>query len=262
MVRLRVILAEPKYQGNVGAVARLCRNFEIEELALVNPPSLGEEAKERSMHAWEFLQQARVTESWREAVADLDFLVGTTAKVPPSDKRFLRNPVDARELPGKLEGREGLVGLAFGREDFGLLTGELEDCDLMVTIPTSHEYRSLNLSHAVAVVLYEFFEAGRTGPFKSTRVMDGRMRDALYQMLDLYIEAIGLPEHKKVVSRRVVRKLLGRAVPSSWEFYVVMGLLKRGLRNMGRSPAGLDDGAGDLDVPDEIQEDLERLFLD
>lgn len=262
MVRLRVILVEPKYQGNVGAVARLCRNFEIDELVLVNPPSLGEEAKERSMHAWDFLQEARVEESWKAAVADVDFLVGTTAKVPRSDKLFLRNPVDARDLPTMLADRDGVVGLAFGREDFGLLTPELEDCDLMVTIPTSQEYRSLNLSHAVAVVLYQFFESGRDGPFKTTRRMDGRMRDALYEMLDHYIEAIGLPPHKQVVSRRVMRKLLGRAVPSSWEFYIVMGLLKRGLRNMGRLPGDGDDAEEELDVPHEFQEELDRLFLE
>lgn len=260
MVRLRVILVEPKYQGNVGAVARLCKNFGADELVLVAPPPLGEEAKKRSMHAWDWLKTAPVFEEFEEALAGVDYLVGTTAKVPPSDKRFLRNPVDAPELPGMLKSRSGTVGLAFGREDFGLLTPELELCDLTVTIPTSDEYRSLNLSHAVGIVLYEFFRHAQNEPTKTTRKMDGTMRDNLYDMWDLYIESLGLPDHKVTISKRVVRKLLGRAVPSSWEFFVLMGLLHRGIKRMGNDTA--EDPSEGFEIPESWREELEELLVD
>jgi tRNA/rRNA methyltransferase len=259
MLRLRVILVEPKYQGNVGAVARLCQNFDVAELVLVGPPELGDEAKMRSMHAWDFLQRARRVDTFEEAVRGVDFLVGTTAKVPTSDKKHLRNPVDASDLPARLADRSGLVGLAFGREDFGLLTPELEVCDLNVTIPTSSSYRALNLSHAVAVVLYEFFKSQQEGPVKTLRAMDGRMRDALYSTWDEYIESLQLAEHKVMISKRVIRKLLGRAVPSGWEFFVLMGLLRRGLQRMGKETSGEALG---FEIPAEWKEELRDLFLE
>ncbi len=262
MLGVRVILVEPKYDGNVGAVARICQNFEADELVLVNPPKFGDHAFERAVHAKPFLLDAPHVDTFEEAIDGVDYLIGTTAKVPRSDKLFLRNPVDARDVPGMLEDREGLIGVAFGREDFGLLNPELEKCDLTVTIPTSHDYRSLNLSHAVAVVLYELYVARQNGPFKTTRRMDGTMRDNLYAMWDLYIDALGLPDHKRKISRRVVRKLLGRAVPSSWEFYVVMGLLKRGLKRMGEP---VPDGEGadhEFDLPENWEDELRDLLLE
>jgi TrmH family RNA methyltransferase len=260
MARLRVILVEPKYEGNVGAVARLCRNFEAEELVLVSPPSFGDEAKERAMHAWDFLANARKVDEWSMALEGVDFLVGTTAKIPRSDKAHLRNPVEAHDLVRRVKDTDGCLGLAFGREDFGLLTHELEDCDMTVTIPTSADYRSLNLSHAVCVVLYEFWRAKHPEPTKAVRRMDGRMRDTLYDTLDLFIESLGMADHKVTISKRVMRKLLGRAVPSSWEFYVVMGLLRRGLRNMGVDITNHEET--EFDLPEGLEDEFGELLVD
>jgi TrmH family RNA methyltransferase len=47
------------------------------------------------------------------------------------------------------------VALLFGREDRGLSNEALDRCHRVVTIPSSESYASLNLGHAVIVVLYE-----------------------------------------------------------------------------------------------------------
>jgi tRNA/rRNA methyltransferase/tRNA (cytidine32/uridine32-2'-O)-methyltransferase len=51
--------------------------------------------------------------------------------------------------------RGGPVALLFGREDKGLSNEALDRCHRIVTIPTSPAYASLNLAHAVVVMLYE-----------------------------------------------------------------------------------------------------------
>ena len=52
------------------------------------------------------------------------------------------------------------VALVFGREESGLLEEELLLCSHACAIPSGRSQPSLNLSHAVAVVLSQLFEAG------------------------------------------------------------------------------------------------------
>src|SRR5436190_294797 len=65
----------------------------------------------------------------------------------------------------------GPVALLFGREDKGLSNDALDRCHRLVTIPTTPDYASLNLGHAVALTLYELALAGgaEDRPFKTPR---------------------------------------------------------------------------------------------
>jgi TrmH family RNA methyltransferase len=49
----------------------------------------------------------------------------------------------------------GPVALLFGREDRGLSNDALDRCHRVVTIPSDPSYASLNLAHAVIIMLYE-----------------------------------------------------------------------------------------------------------
>ncbi len=156
----RVVLVEPHYAGNVGSVARLLKNFSIHELALVNPlvHHLSEEALTWAVHAKDVLERALIFKTLEEAVEDSAVVVGTTAK--PNEKTIRRTPIDPRKMAEILEPywhSEERVSIVFGREPSGLTNEELDLCDFTVTIPTSQEYPALNLSHSVAVVLYELY---------------------------------------------------------------------------------------------------------
>lgn len=251
MARYRVVLVGPKSEGNVGAVARAMRNFGVEELVLVNPPPLADEAKERAMHAWDLVQSARAVKSFEEAVDGCDFIVGTSARIPLNEKNHHRNPLDVRDVPPRLAPMEGLVALCFGREDYGLFNEEVEQCDLLVTIPTSTAYKSLNLSHAVTVVLYELFVHAHPDPVKVLTPMSGTMRHTFQETMDLLIDQLRLPEHKNRNTKQVYRKLFGRAVPSAWEYFVLMGVLSAVLKQFGQE---IESGRwkGEFELPAEI----------
>ncbi|MFP4545734.1 MAG: RNA methyltransferase, partial [Methanomassiliicoccales archaeon] len=155
MPRIRVVLVGPKIEGNVGAVARVMGNFGFQELYLVDPCPMGDEARRRAKHAGEVLENAAVVDSLEEAVTGASLVVGTTGIASPGEKHFIRIPITPRSLAERLEDHPGSVVLLFGREDLGLSQEELGRCDLLVHIPAGREYPVLNLSHAVAIVLYE-----------------------------------------------------------------------------------------------------------
>lgn len=259
MPRFRVILVGPKYEGNVGSVARTMVNFDIEELVLVEPPALGDEARQRAMHAWPIVEQARWAETFEEAIRGCDLVVGTSARIPPSEKSHVRNPVEVWDLPGRLEPMRGTVGLAFGREDFGLFNEELERCDLLVTIPTSARYRSLNLSHAVAVVLYELYAHAHPEPVKPLTPMSEEMKATFQESFDRLVDLLELPAHKVRHTKQVYRRVLGRAVPSAWEYFVLMGVLSKVLRKYG---VEIESGRweGQFDLPQDVEEAVQSML--
>ena len=59
---LKVAVMEPKYQQNLGYIARVCRNFGVDTLVLINPrcDHKGKEAIKYSKHAADILKGARV----------------------------------------------------------------------------------------------------------------------------------------------------------------------------------------------------------
>src|SRR6266571_432798 len=160
MPSIRIVLVEPKNEGNVGAIARVMKNFGVEDLVLVRPCPLGAEARQRAMHGVDVLGSARTVPDIEEATADVDLLVATSGVETSNEKRFARISIPPRDLAARTSAMKGRVGILFGREDFGLRDEDIRACDLLVTIPASKSYPILNVSHAAAILLYEL-HAGR-----------------------------------------------------------------------------------------------------
>ena len=57
--------------------------------------------------------------------------------------------------------RSGDIALVFGNEVSGLNDHDLSLCNTAVRIPTSDEFPSLNLSHAVQIITYEIYRAAQ-----------------------------------------------------------------------------------------------------
>lgn len=52
----------------------------------------------------------------------------------------------------------GNIALLFGREGDGLNNQEIEQCDILVTIPTSDEYPIMNITHAAAIIFMKYLK--------------------------------------------------------------------------------------------------------
>ncbi|HET8689811.1 MAG TPA: RNA methyltransferase, partial [Methanosarcina sp.] len=184
-LEIRVILVEPMYQGNVGSVARAMKNFGYTDLVLVNPCKLEGEARAMSSHARDVLEGARITSTLEEAVKGANLLIGTTGVASSKTGEHIRLPLyTPKELKEKLKGCSGTIAILFGREDSGFRNDELKSFDMLITVPTSEIYPIMNLSHAVAVVLYELSELeGGNSP-----LADGFDLQLLYGHLEELLE--------------------------------------------------------------------------
>jgi TrmH family RNA methyltransferase len=232
MPEYRVILAEPKFQGNIGAMARIMKNFGLKNLALVNPCDIGEDCFRRAMHAKDVIEEAKYFESLDLALEDLDFIAGTSGIDSKSDKKHLRNNLTPRDFASKVEKIEGSVGIIFGRENYGLYNTELEICDTVITIPASVEYPILNISHAASIIFYELFVSHAQE--KQIKEASGFERDKLMKHFSDLLDTVNYPEHKKNKTQVMFQRILGRAVLSKWEFHTLMGVLSRTLNTLNR----------------------------
>jgi tRNA/rRNA methyltransferase len=228
-----VVLVEPKNPGNIGAVARAMMNFDVHQLYLVNPCERNNVCYARAMHATALLDNAKIFSSFSDAVKGLDYLVATSSIESKTDKRHLRNPLLLEEFSEKIFDVTGNVGLIFGREDYGLFNEEIAACDIMVKIPTSESYPSLNLSHAVSVVLYSLYLKKTTIP-KRRRPMGAVEKEKLYEFFSQLLDDIDYPPHKKEHTKIMFKRIMGRAMPSTWEYHTLMGVLSKTLGTISR----------------------------
>lgn len=223
---------EPKNEGNVGAVARAMRNFAADDLVLVRPCALGDEARRRAMHGADVLERARTVDDFAAAVREADLVVGTSGIDTSSEKKFARIALAPADLAERIAPLDGTVALVFGREDFGLFDEEVRACDVLVTVPASPDYPILNLSHAAAILLYEVFAA--RAPGRARRKASGAEKERLHRALAELMEATDYPPHKRDRTKVMFRRLMGRAAPSTWEFHALMGVLQRATKRIRR----------------------------
>jgi len=167
---ITVVLHEPQDLVNIAHVVRGMKNFGLRELRLVNPREYEAYRVEGIAHqTQDVLARVQTFASLEEALADAMHIVGFTARGRTA-KRNLQRPRDAAaEIVALAE--SGMVALLFGREDKGLSNEALDRCHRVVTIPSDPGYASLNLGHAVIIMLYELALARGAGarPFKEPR---------------------------------------------------------------------------------------------
>jgi tRNA/rRNA methyltransferase len=156
---LTVILVEPQGPLNVGSVCRVMMNFGFKELRLVNPcrEYKSEQARKMALSAQNMLAEASIFNTLADALADCHVAFGTTRRFGKYRKNFLI-PESAGESIAAI-GDSMKCAIVFGREDNGLTTEELALCQNFVTIPTDDDFPSMNLSHALGIVLYETAKA-------------------------------------------------------------------------------------------------------
>lgn len=224
-----VVLVEPAGPLNIGSVARLCANFGVDQLRLVNPrcDPKSRESRQMAVHAGVRLETASLHSSLESAVADCTRVVATCGRLDHGVIP-LQNPDQA--LNWLMTGA-GTVAVVFGREDRGLTNEELRICHRVLTLHSGESYPSLNLSHAVAIVLHDMARLGQNLPPEGERSPDpaspaqlsGLMEDAA----DLLLDCGFLLPHTREARMAKVRDLLHRASSRTEEVAMLRGMVRQ-----------------------------------
>jgi tRNA/rRNA methyltransferase len=154
--RLRFVLVETSRAGNVGSVARAMKTMGFSELVLVSPrcedPLNDAEAVAFASGAGDVLANARIVGSIGEALEGCNFAAAVSARL-----REFSPPVwTPRAFAGHAAGQEELrPALLLGNERVGLPNEIVQQCNVLINIPSNPDYSSLNLSQAAQVLAYE-----------------------------------------------------------------------------------------------------------
>jgi TrmH family RNA methyltransferase len=232
-----LVLVRPRVPGNLGSVARAAKNFAVDDVRLVEPAcEPDEEAFRLASGADDLLGAMRRFPTLVEAVADRDAIVATSSLRGRAERRWLT----LAELPDFLGslGAETRVAYVFGPERSGLTEEERSRSSATLTLPTDPRFPTMNLSHALAVILavHHAFSGHETAANRDGEPASSRDVEAAVEHWDRALEAIGFYDtgHRDR-SLRDWRRLVAARPLSQREVAILRGVANRILVSLRRS---------------------------
>ena len=222
-----IILVEPEQPRNVGSVLRCAANFGLTEIRVVraqpfSPDDTNEIAiASAGAHSLVSIQHHATLDN---ALGQCDFIIGTSGRTrsgnTPTATRLVQLPL----------GTAASVAIVFGRESQGLTSHEIRHCHALLHLPVSPQFPSLNLSHAVALTLFDWFHCTRQDtslphPANSTHPASATApRDLQERWL------ADLPPQRPEATAQL-RRLLQRAQPTAEDMALLFNLVRQLRRN-------------------------------
>ena len=227
---LKVILVEPNGPLNVGSVARLCSNFEVDELRIVSPKCniFCLESKKMALKGQKFLEHCKIFDNLEEAIFDCDLVLASCGRIEVSKDAFFESSEDIFNWTLSFKKINNLA-IIFGREDRGLTNSELLLANKTFNIPTSQNNPSLNLSHAVSIVLYELNKSSRRNFNKDSEVFNlassKQIHDSFLEIEEMLLRVGYLLKHTSRAKISKFKNYISRANTSRHEMNVLRGIV-------------------------------------
>ena len=229
---LKIVLVEPAGTINVGSVARLCENFNINELRLVSPKCdyLAKESKKMAVRGIKILEEAKIYKDLNSALSDCSRIIATCGR-----KEHGAIPLNSNKnaLSWSLKSeREETIALVFGREDRGLSNEELLKANKVISLNTSDNYPSLNLSHAVAIVLHQLNQFNKLDLVKPNIKKSSpsnliTLEDCINDLGSLLIDIGFLMKHTYKAKITKIKQMLIRAEVKDDEVALIRGIISQ-----------------------------------
>ena len=227
---LKVVLVEPNGPINIGSIARLCSNFEVNELRIVSPQCeiFSLEAKKMALKGQIYIDNCKIFKSISEAIFDCDLVLATCGRIDLSNDIECEDPEAISKWISSFKKINNLA-ILFGREDRGLTNSELLFAHKILNIKTSQNYPSLNLSHAVAIILHEINKSSKTDLKKNLKVFNLASSKEIYESFkdleEMLIRTGYLLEHTSFSKISKFKKFIIKAKTSSHEINVLRGIV-------------------------------------
>jgi TrmH family RNA methyltransferase len=226
MAEIIVVMIEPENQGNIGAVARSMKNFELRQLYLINPKDeIGVDARKMASHAQDVLGNAKILKNLKELKKECSLLYGTTAISAKRPSNLTRNALTPSEFASLISSTDGKIAILFGRESRGLSNRELDYCDAVITIPANILYSTLNVSTAAAIIFYEIYK--KIGRITLSSTIDLNTKENLLKRFKGIISKTNLPDYKRSMIEQAFKNTIGKSSISRKEAGLLLTALNR-----------------------------------
>jgi tRNA/rRNA methyltransferase len=225
MAGVRIVLVEPREAGNVGAVARVMKNFGFDDLWIVGEhPELLPVAGWWASGADDLLARARFAATLQEALADAHLTVATTSmrgRTTAADFTPRQLAVELASLAG-----DQTLALVFGREDSGLTREELVLCQRTAFIPTREEFPTMNLAQAAGMFCFALSRIERTSG--SRALAPAALVERLHERFESLLLEVGfLHANNPARIYDEVRAIIGRAALDEREATIILGIVRQ-----------------------------------
>ncbi|HOH97651.1 MAG TPA: RNA methyltransferase [Candidatus Cloacimonadota bacterium] len=226
--RFAIILVEPIYAGNVGAIARIMNNFCFTDLRIVGAiPDKNDFYL--AMHSEHILEQARLFDTLADAIQDLDRVIAFSRRIGKTKPIDLSPPQMAayvHDLP-RLR-----IGLVFGRETFGLTDAEADLCPLRCHFPANKAFPSINLAQAAALAIWEVSSFAQreaeAGGRRKTNAVDGAELSKIHRyMLDVMRDTGYFKDYETTNWDTFLGKVLAQLNPNKEMVYRLRQMFNR-----------------------------------
>ncbi len=228
---LKIVIVGIEGEINMGFIVRLCKNFDVDELAIVKPQidPWSDEVKRFAANGVDYLYSGKVKiyGSLDDALSGIGISACTSGIVSTEGIDLLRRAVELSEF-ADIATRYSSIAIVFGRESVGLTRNEIEKCDLLVHIASNPEYPILNLSHAVGIALYILHRA-----LKKSSILDkiNKADEEQLRILDKYIDElasiISSNESQKRLFAISFKRLVRRVLLSKSEVGLLITFIRR-----------------------------------
>ena len=229
---LRIILVEPSGPLNIGSIARLCLNFQIDQLRLVSPKCdiYSLETKKMALKGINFINECKIYESLKDSISDCDLVLASCGRINYSKESNYESLEKVSKWISDIKNIKNLA-IIFGREDRGLTNNELLMANKVFTINTDENFPSLNLSHAVSIVLYELSRdlSIKNDPHKKelNLASSKQIEDSFQEIEDLLLKTGYLLPHtvNKKISK--FKKYIHRTETTKHELDILRGIINQ-----------------------------------
>ena len=240
-----IILHSPQLGENIGAAARVMRNFGLTDLRLVTPRDgwPNPAAETMSAGAFDAGVAVRVFDSLPDALDGITWLAAATARLREMEKRVGGASDVAETVHARLG--EGQSAIMFGAEKSGLPNEAVALADLLMTYPVDTSFQSLNLAQAVCVFCAEWGKRSIHLPSEAG-LSDLAPRDELFRMFEHFedeLERAGyfFPPEKTPLMKDNLRAALIRADWTRQEVQTFRGAIKALAIGRGKARVQRDD---------------------
>ena len=210
MHKIIFILHKPQLSENIGACARALKNFNFNNLTIVDPKPIfpNDKILATSVGAKNIINKSKVFDELGPAVEKLDYLIATSARFRNKNIKHISLD-DLKKINFNKR-----IGFLFGSEASGLSNNEISYANYTLQIPTNPNFKSLNLSHSL-IIIAQYVSSilkSKSFDYKKSNKVKSASRKEILAMANLCIQNLDSinffkPKEKKPVMLENLRNI-------------------------------------------------------